>query len=389
MSRRGLVLLGALALAACSPALGRRDPAFSHEPGSAVEWNPTKVDVGRVACAVEVGDDVVVLSDRGAFAFTGGVLAGSDGSVRAWTACGPLPSPDGRGTWAAGVDSEGRIWRLKDRARLERVEDRFGLGGERARAIAAATRRDGPAAVLLTDAGVAATLGKRVVTYPTRASAVAAGAEGVVAWADAEGVTRTAGDAASSRRFALAGVRAVAVDRRGATWAARSDGVYVEGDGGLALAYRATAGEIHGLVASGDRVWVAEGSGLAAFDADRRAHVVEGVAIDPGARLAPSPSGDVWVIGGGKLARVRGGGAPPPSADARWTAEVRPAFLRACVKCHQPGGPAGVDLSTASAWRASAKAVRARVLVERSMPPRDQPPLSDAERAAIDAWLGP
>lgn len=390
MRRLALTLgvLGASALAACSPALGRRDPGFAHDRGAVVDWNPTRVDVGRVACAVEVGDDVVVFSDRGALAFTGGALAGSDASVRAWTACGPLPAPDGRGTWAAGVDSAGQLWRLKDRSRLERVGDRFALEGRRTRQLASVDRGAGADAVVLTDAGIAVVDGPRVITYPSRATAIAAGPRGVIAWADGEGVLRTAGDAASTRRYALAGVRDVAVDRRGVTWAARADGVYVEGEGGLALAYRATSGEIHGLVAAGDRVWFAEGAGVVAVDAGGRVHVVEGVAIDPAARLAPSPSGDVWVIGGGTLARVRAGSGAAPTADARWDAEVRPAFLRACVKCHQPGGPSGVDLSSASAWRANAKAVRARALVERTMPPRDQPPLSDAERAAIDGWLG-
>lgn len=72
-------------------------------------------------------------------------------------------------------------------------------------------------------------------------------------------------------------------------------------------------------------------------------------------------------------------------ADAMWRANILPVYTRSCAQCHRPGGSAGIDLSTYDAWNARRALIRHRVIDVRDMP---QPgsPLSDADRAAIDAW---
>ncbi|HEY6458624.1 MAG TPA: cytochrome c, partial [Polyangiaceae bacterium] len=99
----------------------------------------------------------------------------------------------------------------------------------------------------------------------------------------------------------------------------------------------------------------------------------------------PSSSGDVWVLSGGSLqrfARVD----PEAALGARWSSSLAPVFARACATCHLPGGVSGTDLSSAEAWHSERAAIRRRVVDTRTMPPEGHE-LSDADRAAIRAWL--
>jgi mono/diheme cytochrome c family protein len=163
--------------------------------------------------------------------------------------------------------------------------------------------------------------------------------------------------------------------------------VWAEEDGRLALVYRASAGKVHGLAASGARVWIAEGDALAAVEGGRVV-AVQSAAVGAGARLYGSPSGDVWVLDGGALARYSlGAKAPAASDEATWAEAVRPVYLKSCASCHKPGGLSGVDLSSFAAWRDRGSIVKKRVIADRSMPPPRAAPLADADREALARWL--
>jgi len=47
---------------------------------------------------------------------------------------------------------------------------------------------------------------------------------------------------------------------------------------------------------------------------------------------------------------------------------VTPVFERVCARCHQPGGSAGLDLTSLTAWTTHAAAIR-HVLDTGAMPP--------------------
>jgi hypothetical protein len=132
-------------------------------------------------------------------------------------------------------------------------------------------------------------------------------------------------------------------------------------------------------------VWLADGAELAVVEGDRVAET-SGARIPADARLAPSATGDVWVLGGDGLrryARVE----PEPSLAVSWSSSLAPIFARSCASCHLPGGISGTDLSTAEAWESEKQTIAERVVARRSMPPEGHP-LSDADRAAIAAWAG-
>jgi mono/diheme cytochrome c family protein len=112
---------------------------------------------------------------------------------------------------------------------------------------------------------------------------------------------------------------------------------------------------------------------------------------DPGAgSLYGSPSGDVWfnkIAGSDQrtgIALERYSLDRPE--DPRWQSEVAPVFERVCSHCHLPGGSADIDLSTPALWRDNRDELLRRVVVTRTMPPAGSD-LTDAERAALEAWL--
>ena len=104
-----------------------------------------------------------------------------------------------------------------------------------------------------------------------------------------------------------------------------------------------------------------------------------------GALLAASRTGDAWLATERGLVRAAPGGMHD---DPAWLAQVAPVFQRVCAHCHLPGGEADFDLSTAAAWQADRAELVRRVLVTRTMPPAGTE-LSDADRAALEAWLQP
>ena len=55
------------------------------------EWNLGKSDVGKIATAVDLGDDLIVYSDKGAVVVSGGIVSASDSTVTTWGVPQALP----------------------------------------------------------------------------------------------------------------------------------------------------------------------------------------------------------------------------------------------------------------------------------------------------------
>lgn len=108
--------------------------------------------------------------------------------------------------------------------------------------------------------------------------------------------------------------------------------------------------------------------------------------FSPAARLLGSPSGDVWSIDGGALARFA---AEMGDSEDRgvWEKDVQPVYLASCTPCHAPGGSAGADLSTYGAWVARREQIKDRVVTAKTMPPTGID-FTEEERTAIAGWVG-
>jgi mono/diheme cytochrome c family protein len=350
-----------------------------------VEWNPARAPLpGFVRAVTEAGSVVAVFVDGGAVVFSAQTLVATDTSVKAWSAAQTVPAADGSGDWIVGVGADGRLYRLHGATALEDVTDRYGLGGEPI--VGAAPMGRGDVGFLLAhDFAVAD--GRQVMHYvggdpQTRFDRLAAG---VGVGAAVAGGTVDVFDIAQKQRriYPLPGVKQVAVgpDRR--LYAITARGLYAsDATGRLLLVYDAARDALHGLVVSGSHVWFADGPELGALDGDR---VVEtsGARLSEDAALAPSPSGDVWVLAGRTLSRFAR--ASEPAHVPSWDEVIGPIFARSCSACHLPDGESGTDLSTPGAWNDERAKIRKRVVDERSMPPQGHP-LSEEDRAAIKAW---
>jgi mono/diheme cytochrome c family protein len=195
-------------------------------------------------------------------------------------------------------------------------------------------------------------------------------------------------DVASSTMtsYELPGVAHVAFDAESKLLAATPTSVFQEVEGGaLGSVYDAPSdgGAIHGLVTSGSRVWMALGTELGVLEAGVVSRTT-GVGLPADAKLVASTTGDVWALAAGELLRF--------SRDAQgegaelWKEGVEPIFARACSQCHLASGPAGIDLSTYTAWVSRRSAIQERVVVQRNMPPPGAD-FSEEDRAAIAAWV--
>jgi mono/diheme cytochrome c family protein len=393
----------AFALAACgAPAEYTRDGgaktgAFTTFAARAVEWNPGKADVGRVVAIADAGDDVVLFGDEAATLFSSGArVASVAGSARGWTCGAAIPAADGRGTWLVGVDTAGKLYRMRARGAVEPVGDRYGLGSERVRAVATL---GGASVAFLLESGVAVADGHEVARIGdpeiARARAMAGGG-GKIALLEADAVAKIDAKTHEARGFPLEGAKSVALDGRGRLYAATDGALYAEGDdGALALLYASEARTIQGLAAAGVGseavVWMADGGDLGVVTGRKIAFTRAGMGAAKDLVLAGSPTGDVWVWEPRASPLPALAGAPRRFGQGEpadgWTRDVRPVFARACAACHLPGGAAGVDLSTRAAWMAEKDEIARRVLSEKSMPP-DGHPLGDADRATLRAWLG-
>lgn len=347
-----------------------------------VDWNPGKANVGSVRAVADAGNVVAVFADHGATVLSSGAAVATD-THAGWVQAGTIAGADGSARWIVGVDAQGHLYYLRGLSAFDDVSARYGLEG---RKVLRAAMLDASHVGFLLSGEIAVADGHRVTRYRTGSLLDLEGGGGVGAGLAKDSIVSFGAASLAARSFPLPDVTRVAVGMDGRLYATTPRAVYASGpDGKLALVYSADADTVHGLAASGAHVWFADGRELGVVDGD---HVAEttGVGLAPDAVLAPSSSGDVWVLAGGKLqrfARVD----PEPALAATWNSTLSPIFAKVCSSCHQPNGSSGTDLSTPEAWESERQAIRDRVVVARNMPPEGHP-LSDADRQAIAAWVG-
>ena len=366
-----------------------------------VGWNPSNADVGQVAAVVEKDQTLFVFGSKGVVTLTGGAIVSTDPTITSWRDAASLPSPDGASTWLVGVDGGGRLQRIfPDRAPAD-VSGAYGLGAAKVTAIAAASATNAPIAFLLED-GLAIDDGKNVTHYAAATPRALAASDHGVAFADGTGVRVFA--RSQETDLALADATLVAWTGDSLVFATPHQ-VYRLANGQTELVYDAGPRTIRQLAAAGAFAWLAIDDELAQTQAQGGGVVLgSGPTLGPGAKLAPSSSGDVWVLDGGQLARYSGsvaaaGPSAAPSADeGKWTATVQPIYASVCSNCHSPAGSgrssANLDLSTYEAWNTLRSTIYGRVVAQAGSATAMPPPtsgltLSDAQRSAIAAWAQP
>lgn len=371
-----------------------------------VAWNAANASVGKVRAVADAGDVVCVFADEGATVLSATAVVARDEAARGFRFGGSVLASDGQTRWIVGIDPKGKLWRLRGMTAFEDVGARYGLEGKGFRA---ATLLDAGTVGFAFDREIAIARAQKTSLYPAGTFVSFAGGGGYAAGVTSESIDLVNATNGAVTRFALPGATAAALDGKGRLFATTKRGVYAAGvDGSLALVFDAGKDAIHGLAVAGERVWFADGAELGVVDGDRVSETT-GAGIARDATLQGSPSGDVWVIGDGRLARFAslgdaggdGAGRPgaaagtgtttgtraaPGTAGQAWGALIAPVFARACAKCHQANGISGTDLSNERAWAAKRALIRERVLVQKTMPP-DPKSLGDADRAAIEAWV--
>jgi hypothetical protein len=347
----------------------------------AIDYSPGHAPLEGVRAVADSGADVVAFADGSATVLSSGRVVAVDRSAPRWISAGTIPAADGSGTWIVGVDGDGRVRRLLGKSTLEPVSDRFGLGGDPVAGVAAL----GGAVTAFRLAGaVAVADGAAVTRYATGPiTAIAAGGGRIVIGGErlrVFDVTRrkvssfVLPEAASSLSFAVAA--------SGKVFVATAETIWAEDDrGNLQVVFDAAGATLHGLAAAGDRVWFADGPELGVIEGGR-VRETKGARVSPAAQITGSPSGDVWTLTSGSLARY----AVTGDRAAEWDQAVAPVFHRACEGCHRPGGESGVPLGTREAWEKRRETVRRRVLVDRDMPPPGHG-LSDGDRRSLQAWI--
>lgn len=347
--------------------LGCATPQIPRVAVHSVEWNPNEVDVGYVDAIAEQGEDLFVFSRTGAHVLSGGTLVNSDASIKGFRFATTIPAADGNGAWVVAVDSNGRLFRVRDRSKLEPISARFGLEKSNVRTVLSM----GSSRVAFAfDKALAIVDGDRVARYDYAFTSVAAGSGhgagivdgGVLVFDPFRGI---------DYRYSI-DTEYVAVDAAGRAIVGNHRALWRDEHGKLMLRYRSPEESLRGVAPSAENVWFLDGDHLGVLDrgiSDVTAH----------GTLIGSPSGDIWALNGGKLSRFS------TDQGSAWSA-IAPIFARVCSGCHAPGGSAGLDLSTQSRWESSRAAIEKRVVIEKTMPPRDHP-LTDAERASIAAFL--
>jgi mono/diheme cytochrome c family protein len=381
---RALAVAGPLALVACGAGPHTRAAGAVAVTPLAVrsaDWNPRGTPVGEVRAVADAGNVAAVFGPSGAALFSAGALVATDHTVGDWIGGSEIAGADGSTRWIVGFDGKGRLYYLRGSTSFEDVSARYGLDGRPVRGVA---RIDSRHAGFLLDHEIALADGRSVTRYGTPPLTELVGGDG---WA--VGVARDVllvFDPAhpSAKTYAVRGIIGAAVDRRGRVYASTSRALYATAPNGqLDLIYDAQGKTLHGLVASGDQIWFADGSELGVIDGGKVAET-RGAHVAADAKLASSSSGDVWVLSGSTLQRFARL-APGPERSSSWTGVLAPIFGRSCSACHQPDGVSGTDLSTAEAWESERDAIRARVVVSKTMPPQGHP-LSESDRDAIGAW---
>jgi mono/diheme cytochrome c family protein len=367
---------------ACGPGAHSRAAGVVGQVAVApVVWNASNAPMGHVRAVADAGDVVAVFSDTGATVLASKAVVSTDTSVNDWVDAGAVSATDGSGQWIVGARGNGHLYRLRNQSTFEDVSGRYGLGAFAARG---ATSLGPGFTGFLLDGEIAIADGHQVARYGSAKMTDFAGGGGFAVGVAHDSLYVVNAAQKTATTFALPDVTHAALGPSGRVYATTSRAVYAANDKGeLALVYESDDDTIHGLVASGPHVWFADGSELGVVDGDNVAETT-GVHVAVDAKLAASASGDVWVVGAGGLQRfARADSGPSPTA--MWTATLSPIFARACASCHMPNGVSGTDLSTPAAWQSERPRIRERVVVTKTMPPQGHP-ISDADRAAIQAW---
>jgi hypothetical protein len=377
-----VLALGALAGCGAAPRT-RAAGAVAPLAVRPVPWNPGNAPVGRVSAVADAGAVVAVLGDAGVTVLSSGAVVATDRTVTDWVDARTVRGADGSSRWIVAIDGKGRLYYLRGTSSFEDVSARYGLEGRR---VLGAAELDPARVGFLLDGEVDVADGRRVTRYAAPAPLVSLAGGGGGGVATSRGAVVLFDATMAARTFPVPGVTHAAIGADGRLYASTPRALYASTErGDLALLYDAGADTLHGLVASGSHVWLADGAELAVVDGD---HVAEtsGVRIPPDARLAASPSGDVWVVASNSVRRYARVG-PEPALEVAWSSTLAPIFARSCASCHLPGGISGTDLSTAEAWESEKTRIAERVVTGRTMPPEGHP-LADADRAAIAAWVG-
>ncbi len=355
-----------------------------------VAWNSGGTDVGQVQAVVDQDKGVAVFGSTGVYVFTGGSLVASDGSVTAWKSAAAIPSADGLTTWTVGVSGEGKVLRVHTDAPAQEVGERYGVASDKVQAVVGDVGR----VAFLFDAGFAVSDGKNVTRYGAAGLHSIATSGAYVALA-VDGGIRVFENGKESD-LGLADAAFVAYDAGGALFAASHHAVY-KVDGGVATKlYDAGARTIHDLASSGANVWFAVDADLGLV-AGTQVAVGTGGALAADAHLAGSPGGDVWALSGGQLLRFAAQNGATGDL-ATWSSTVQPVFAAVCSNCHSAPGTgkesSGIDMSTYAGWSSRKAKVYARVVQQAgtgsSMPPPTSGlKLTDAQKAALEAWSKP
>lgn len=397
MHMRRFVSLAAIAVLAALGALGCSEPTATPEPPvppmlgppdtlalavRTVDWNPSRLDLGAVAVVLEREADQVVLSDRGAYVVAGGALVQSDTRIAGYTAGAIVPAGDSAGgEWVLGVDGHGAVQHLRSSGLMEPVSDRYGLTGVPVRALG----RLGNNTVFQLDAQLAVADGAQIVRHDVGALTQLTMGGARVAGVTAEGRVRVVtlpGAATVDYTLAATGL---ALRADGKLVVSTRDALYVENAAAeLVLTFAPRGATLGAVAAVGDRAWFLVGGDIATLDADGTVRRTVGQTFPPGARLRTARDG-VWLHDGAAALRV----GPDDALAAklrRWEDTVRPIFLRACARCHLPGGVGRINLSGYPAWLEFRDELVEQVVDLQRMPPPGNA-LSEADRASLGAWL--
>ena len=349
------------------------------------EWNLGKSDVGKIATAVDLGDDLIVYSDKGAVVVSGGIVSASDSTVTTWGAAASIPASDGTGTWSVAADADGRLLRIRGRSILEAVSDRYGLSTLKVRALANAAETG---VVFVLDGGgapqVAFADGKTVQHYDLALANLSATAwrfAGAVADGSVTSVRldpQTPTHNGMATRITMTEALATAFDgdkliieAQHALYGERADGGFdlVLGDGH----------SFHGIAASPDGVWFGVGKRICLYGTGELRCADAG--IGDTATLVGSARG-VYAIENGTMRAFE---RRATGAEALWRASVRPVFARVCSSCHLRGGTSGIDMSAYKSWALRVGLIDKRVLQLKNMPTNQK--LTGDDLATIAQWV--
>jgi mono/diheme cytochrome c family protein len=345
----------------------------------AIDWNAAKEDLGAVSAIAEDDEELVLFGSKGATLRAGGAVQGVITGATKWSYAGVIPAADGVGDWMVGVADDGHVYRVRGQLSLEDVSARYGLSKDVVRSVVGI---DGKSVAFGFEGGLAIADGAVVTRYDGPKNGSLSGGSGRLAWINDGTVSVLTLADRKVRSFALANASGVAIDQSGRVVVIAENTLWVEQDGALSLRWTADA-PFGAIATAGARVWMTVGSELAVATGDALSKS-SGAAVESGARLSGTPTGDLWILGASAVRKVSG--SAPSEAIADWETTIKPIYAKVCAACHAPGGAAGSDLSTYEGWTARHEAIQKRVIVDQTMPPKGAS-FSENDRATIRDWL--